>query len=131
MKLLLTIFDQSKMYRPNDVLINGMRISNIFDTQDNHWHDKYMKPIRGLWTMTKVLEMESLIDETLSKFISKLGSKFAEGSNAGKVCMMDEGLGYCKITRSRPIQKAIALILRFSCLGCDGKYQFRKTLWFH
>lgn len=73
-----------------------MRLSNIFNTQDNVWHDKYMKPIRGLWTMTKVLEMESLIDETLSKFTTKLGAKFADGSNAGKICMMDEWLAYCK-----------------------------------
>lgn len=84
------------MYRPNDVLINGMRLQNIFNTQDNEWHDKFMKPIRGLWTMTKVLEMESLIDETLSKFCDKLSSKFVDGANAGKTCMMDEWLGYCK-----------------------------------
>ena len=85
------------MYRPNDVLINGMRISNVFNTQDNDWHDKYMKPIRGLWTMTKVLDMESLIDETLNKFIDKLGAKFANnGPSSDTICPMDEWLGYCK-----------------------------------
>jgi hypothetical protein len=96
LEFFLTRRNQSEMYKPNDVLINGMRMSNVFNTQDNAWHDKYMKPIRGLWTMTKVLGMESLIDETLSKFTNKLGAKFADGSNVGKVCMMDEWLGYCK-----------------------------------
>lgn len=96
LEFFLTGRNQSEMYKPNDVLINGMRMSNVFNTQDNAWHDKYMKPIRGLWTMTKVLGMESLIDETLSKFTNKLGAKFADGSKAGKACMMDEWLGYCK-----------------------------------
>lgn len=82
------------MYRPNDVLMNGQRISNVFNTQDNAWHDKFMKPIRGLWTMTKVLEVESLIDETLNQFTSKLSERFAS-SDEKKVCMMDDWLGYC------------------------------------
>ncbi|KAI0600135.1 benzoate 4-monooxygenase cytochrome P450 [Biscogniauxia sp. FL1348] len=84
---------KSDMYRPNDVLINGQRISNLFNTQDVAWHSKFMKPIRGLWTMTKVLEAESLVDETLNKFISKLGHKFADGTKS-KVCPMDEWLTY-------------------------------------
>ena len=83
------------MYRPNDVLINGQRISNIFNTQDEDWHNKYMRPIRGLWTMSKVLEYEPLIDETLNKLVKKLDARFVEGSNAGKVCPADKWLGYC------------------------------------
>ncbi|TVY47545.1 Cytochrome P450 monooxygenase [Lachnellula occidentalis] len=82
---------KSDMYRPNDVLINGVRLSNLFNTQDNDWHDTYMNPIRSLWTMTKVLDMESLIDETLNRFTTKLGAKFAD---VGNKCMMDEWLGY-------------------------------------
>jgi hypothetical protein len=83
------------MYRPNDVLINGQRLSNVFNTQDEDWHTKYISPIRPFWTMTKVLDMEPLIDETLVKFIDKLGTKFADGENPGKVCPGDEWLGYC------------------------------------
>ncbi|KAI1498837.1 benzoate 4-monooxygenase cytochrome P450 [Biscogniauxia marginata] len=85
---------KSDMYRPNDVLVNGQRISNLFNTQDNVWHNKFMKPIRGLWTMTKVLEVESLIDETLSKFTTKLGEKFADGTRPANICPMDDWLGY-------------------------------------
>ncbi|ORY65879.1 benzoate 4-monooxygenase cytochrome P450 [Pseudomassariella vexata] len=86
---------KSHMYRVNDVLIKGQRISNIFNTQDNVWHDKVMKPIRGFWTMTKVLEVEGLIDETLSKLTEKLDAKFAnEPGDSSKVCMMNDWLGY-------------------------------------
>ncbi|KAH8812220.1 putative cytochrome P450 [Xylogone sp. PMI_703] len=89
-----TAWKKSGMYKPNDVLINDMRISNLFSARDNEWHDKYIKPIRGLWTMSKVLEMEPLIDETLNKFTSKLGAKFADGLNIGKTCMMDDWLAF-------------------------------------
>lgn len=84
------------MYKPNDVLMNGTRMSNLFNTQDNAWHDKYMKPIRGLWTMTKALDLEPLIDETIQKFTSKLDAKFVNGSDGSKTCMMDDWLGFCE-----------------------------------
>lgn len=81
------------MYRPNDVLINGHRLSNIFNSQDEHWHNKYLRPIRNLWSINKVLEYEPLIDETLNKFVEKLGAKFAD---AKTVCPADDWLGFCK-----------------------------------
>jgi hypothetical protein len=40
--------------------------------------------------MTKVLEYEPLIDETLNKFVDKLALKFVDGNSAGKVCPADE-----------------------------------------
>ncbi|KAJ5653409.1 hypothetical protein N7490_000412 [Penicillium lividum] len=82
------------MYRPNDVLIEGHRLSNLFNTQDEDWHNQNIKPIRGLWSMTKVLEYEPLIDETLQKFVDKLALRFVDGQNAGKVCPVDEWIGF-------------------------------------
>lgn len=79
------------MYHPNNALINGQLIVNIFNTDDNAWHDKYMRPIRNLWTMTKVLEQEPAIDETLSNLMHKLETKFVD---ADQVCMMDDWLAY-------------------------------------
>ena len=84
------------MYRPNDVLINGQRLSNVFNTQDEDWHTKYMRPIRGFWTMTKVLEYEPLIDETLVKFMERLGKDFATGENERKICPGADWLSYCE-----------------------------------
>lgn len=86
------------MYRPNDVLIEGHRLSNLFNSQDEEWHDQNIRPIRGLWSMTKVLEYEPLIDETLTKFVDKLALRFVDGENAGKVCPADEWIGFCKST---------------------------------
>ena len=84
------------MYRPNDVVLNGQRMSNIFNTQDEDWHNKYLRPIRSLWSLNKVLEYEPLVDETLNKFLAKLDAKFIEGSDAGKVFPADKWLGYCR-----------------------------------
>ncbi|KAL2829024.1 cytochrome P450 [Aspergillus cavernicola] len=67
----------SDSYRPNDVLLNGHRMANLFNAQDEKWHNQNI-PIRNLWRMTKVLEYEPLIDETLKKFVDKIGTKFAE-----------------------------------------------------
>jgi hypothetical protein len=84
------------MYRPNDVLIEGHRLSNLFNSQDEDWHNQNIRPIRGLWSMTKVLEYEPLIDETLNKFVNKLAAKFVDGANVGTVCPADEWIGFCK-----------------------------------
>jgi hypothetical protein len=86
------------MYHPNDVLLNGVRMSNLFNTPDEDWHFKQIRPIRNLWTMTKVLDYEPLIDETLDKFVDQLAAKFVDGTNVGKICAIDEWLAYCMTT---------------------------------
>ncbi|KAL5340520.1 cytochrome P450 [Aspergillus crustosus] len=81
---------KSDAYRPNDVLLNGQRVSNLFNTQDEDWHNQNILPIRNLWRMTKVLEYEPLIDETLKNFVDKVGDRFS----GGKVCPAAEWIGY-------------------------------------
>ena len=44
--------------------------------------------------MSKVLEVEPFIDETLELFTDKLDQRFVSN---GKVCQFDEWLGYCKL----------------------------------
>ncbi|KAK2594760.1 hypothetical protein QQS21_007507 [Conoideocrella luteorostrata] len=86
---------KSNMYRVNDVLVNGQRVPNIFNTQDEAFHAKYSKPIGGFWSEKKVLELEPLMDETILAFVNKLGSTFADGSeHADSICMMDDWLAY-------------------------------------
>lgn len=90
---------KSDMYRPNDVLIEGHRLSNLFNSQDEDWHNQNIRPIRGLWSMTKVLEYEPLIDETINKFVDKLALRFVDGENANKICPADEWIGFCEATQ--------------------------------
>lgn len=79
------------MYRPNDVVVNGQRIQNVFNTQDKAFHSKYTQPIGGFWKQSKILEMEPYMDESLSEFMSVLERRF---SSTGQVCMMDDWLTY-------------------------------------
>lgn len=44
--------------------------------------------------MAKALELEPLMDETLLKFFDTLSTRFVDGENAGKVCMMDDWVTY-------------------------------------
>lgn len=90
------------MYRVNDVVVNGQRISNIFNTQDEAFHSKYTKPIGGFWTLSRILELEPLMDETIHKFVSRLGNKFAD--NPKMVCMMDDWLTYCTMLNPKTWQ---------------------------
>lgn len=126
------------MYHPNDVLVDGKRMSNIFNAQDEDWHNQQIRPIRNLWTMTKVLEYEPLIDETLEKFMDKLAKKFVDGPNAGKVCPSDKWLAYCMTIIHRPLMTSyrcvqlnghlLTLSWR-SRVGCHGQCQLWTSLW--
>lgn len=68
-----------------------------------------LKPIRGFWTMTKVLEIEPLIDQTLSLLTFKMNQNFAvESQNEAKVCMIDDWLAYCKWPRLQLFSAVLA-----------------------
>lgn len=72
------------MYRTNDVLIEDHRLSNLFNSNE------HIRPIRCLWSMTKVLKYEPLIDETITKFVGKLAQKFVDCKIARTICPADE-----------------------------------------
>lgn len=84
------------MYRPNDVMANGYRVPNLFNAQDQAWYDKYKRPVGGFYTLSKVLEMEYLVEETIDKFVKKLESEFLDDKDVSDTMMMDEWLAYCK-----------------------------------
>lgn len=79
------------MYRPNDVVVNGQRIQNIFNTQDAHFHSKYTRPIGGFWTMSKILDLEPVMDETLLELLANVDRRFA---STGDVCMLEDWISY-------------------------------------
>jgi hypothetical protein len=62
--------------------------------------------------MTKVLEYEPLIDETLNKFVDKLAAKFVDGANVGTVCPADEWIGFCKTGLWCTIRKTFADVFK-------------------
>ncbi|KAG9250674.1 cytochrome P450 [Emericellopsis atlantica] len=83
---------KSDMYRPNDILTQGQRLPNLFNTPSKILHAKLSSPIRGFWSLNSILKMEPLIDETTSLLLCSLESRFADKDQ--EFCMMDEWLTY-------------------------------------
>ncbi|KAF1810526.1 putative cytochrome P450 [Eremomyces bilateralis CBS 781.70] len=70
---------KSDMYASNDVVVDGVVTSNLFNTTDQAWHTKMVKPLRNIGTVTKTLAFEPAVDETIEIFCSKLDQMASEG----------------------------------------------------
>lgn len=83
---------QSDMYSSNDVVVNGVKTSNVFATTDHAWHTKMVKPLRNMGTITKTLvNCEAAVDDTIRLFCSKIDKTAEEGATVP----MEKWLLYC------------------------------------
>ncbi|KAI9677969.1 MAG: hypothetical protein M1822_008077 [Bathelium mastoideum] len=82
---------KTPMVSVNDVMVNGQRVSNLFCTQDEDWHDAKLKPIKSLYSMTKVQDFEANVDLAIDLFVEKLQERFV---TVGASCDMAKYLGY-------------------------------------
>ncbi|KAM0436684.1 hypothetical protein ACHAPT_002393 [Fusarium lateritium] len=85
---------KSDMYMINDVLINGKRLANVFNTRDLAWHTQQIKPISKFFSMSRLMDIEPLLDVTINMLTSKLNEKFVDVPSGGRVCMMDDWLAW-------------------------------------
>jgi len=51
---------------------------------DEDMHDRTIKPIRAMYTMTNLKSFEPLMDPVIMRFMQALETRFIEGSNAGR-----------------------------------------------
>lgn len=84
------------MHKVNDVVINGTRISNFFSTRDEHWHATSIKPIKPLYSMSRVIDVEYGVDKQINAFTKKLQELFIDGPQPA-VCEMGDWMLYCEI----------------------------------
>ncbi|KAJ6005035.1 cytochrome P450 [Penicillium herquei] len=82
---------KSDLYNVNDIKTNGMRLKNLFSHQDEKWHSKYLRPVKNLYSMTKVQDVEPAIDVMISSFADKIRERFVQ---PGKICQMSEYLTF-------------------------------------
>ncbi|KNG84908.1 benzoate 4-monooxygenase cytochrome P450 [Aspergillus nomiae NRRL 13137] len=82
---------KSNMYNVNDVIVSGVRLKNLFSNQDEKWHSTYIRPVKGLYSMTKVQEMEPGVDMTINLFMDILRERFVE---KGRPCDMADYLNF-------------------------------------
>lgn len=61
-----------------DSRFNGKRVANLFTSKDEKWHTMVLRPVRPLYSMTQVLDMENLIDTTINLLCEKLDERFVQ-----------------------------------------------------
>lgn len=74
-------------------MIGGMRTLNLFSAQDENWHAKYARPSKGIYTMTRVLELEPGVDMTIRLFLDKMRERFV---SPGQPCEMSDYVNFCE-----------------------------------
>ncbi|KAF2092389.1 cytochrome P450 [Rhizodiscina lignyota] len=57
---------KSNFYSVADIVANGNPMHNLFSSRDEEWHEHAVRPIRPLYSMTKVLELEPRFDQTIN-----------------------------------------------------------------
>lgn len=84
------------MHKVNDVKINGMRISNFFSTRDEDWHNMAIRPIKSLYSMSRVTDVEYGVDKSIKAYTKRLQEVFIDGPEP-KTCEMGDWMLYCEI----------------------------------
>lgn len=82
---------KSEMYKPNEALVDGKRITNLFNTTDEAYHTVANKPVKPLYSLSKVQEVEPLIDESLEYLMKKLDAQY---TGKGAVCKWDDWMSW-------------------------------------
>ncbi|KAJ5750360.1 hypothetical protein N7533_007388 [Penicillium manginii] len=82
---------KSSMYNVNDVVIGGVRLSNLFSSQDEKWHSTFIRPVKSMYSMSRVQEVESTMDVTIKLLFDKLRAKFV---GTGQTCEMSDWINF-------------------------------------
>ncbi|CEO60221.1 hypothetical protein PMG11_04859 [Penicillium brasilianum] len=82
---------KSNMYNVNDVVVAGSRLSNLFSSQDEKWHSTFTRPVKTLYSMSRVQEVEDNMDITLNLFLEKLRERFVR---TGITCEMTDWISF-------------------------------------
>lgn len=125
------------MYNVNDVMINGVRLSNLFSTQDEKWHSTFIRPVKSLYSMSRVQEVEGNMDVTIKLLFDQLRERFV---SKGKTCEMSDWINFCeyhlllRISSSRFIRTTSRLLMHEltntqSRLGCNEPGYFLSGPW--
>lgn len=92
------------MYNVNDVVVGGVRLKNLFSNQDEHWHSTYIRPVKNLYSMSKVQDVESNLDITINLFFDKLRDRFVR---TGMLCEMSDWINFCEYSYLRYVIEII------------------------
>lgn len=81
------------MYNVNDAVVGGVRLKNLFSSQDEKWHSTYTRPIKTMYSMSRVQEVEENVDITINLLLEKLRAQFV---GTDKSCEMTDWINFCE-----------------------------------
>ncbi|KAJ5355855.1 hypothetical protein N7517_010464 [Penicillium concentricum] len=82
---------KSHLYKVADVVIGGVRLSNLFSSRNESWHSTYIRPVKSSYSMSKVQDLESNLDITIELLIDQLRERFV---CTGKTCEMSDWINF-------------------------------------
>ncbi|KLU85862.1 hypothetical protein MAPG_04882 [Magnaporthiopsis poae ATCC 64411] len=80
-------WQKSEMYKPNEAIVNGKRLTSLFNTTDEAYHTAANKPVKPLYSLSRVQEIEPLLDESLEYLMTRFDAQYTD---KGVVCMWDD-----------------------------------------
>jgi hypothetical protein len=88
---------QTEFYHNNSVMMpNGQIVYNVFSITDPAAHSRMQRPIAKHFSISGVLALEPLTDQSIQQLCDSLEQRFASsGSAKGKPCDLGEWIAYC------------------------------------
>ncbi|KAL7934334.1 putative cytochrome P450 monooxygenase [Trichoderma chlorosporum] len=74
--------------------VNGRQVPSILYTLENKPHGTLKRPIAGIFSMSNIAKLESLIDEMIISFVKKLDEKFISVEDQEQITPIDSWLHY-------------------------------------
>ena len=85
-------FVKSDFYTVWQNIVNGKRVPSLVFTTDEKDHSAKKRPIAQAYSLSTLLEFESLVDSTTAVFLSRLDELYAD--NDGSACDLGKWLGW-------------------------------------
>lgn len=68
----------------------------MFGTRSNAYNLSHQRLLNKHYTIASIKGFEPLVNSTLELLQTRLEQEFVNGSNAGKVCRIDEWIKFCE-----------------------------------
>src|SRR6201996_8425468 len=74
-------------------MANGVIVPTMFSTRNEEWHDQATRPIRSVYSSSKVLELEPRMDDTINLLVQGL-ERVSQHTNGKEIeCKMELCMG--------------------------------------
>lgn len=86
--------DKTDSVRPRINMHEGQELPIIIAAIDSKRHAQLRRPVAGAYSLTSLLELESVVDDVISTMVKRLREKFIRGPDHGKSCLIDQWMSF-------------------------------------